>query len=114
MKKSREEKIKTVLLFIVNPRLLFCFGLAWLITNGWSYLMFGFGTYFGIEWMIAVSGAYLAFLWFPMSPEKIATFAIAIALLRFLFPNDTKTLGVLRKLQQKVKDAARRKKKPEA
>lgn len=108
-----KEKIKKILQFILNPRLLLCVGIAWLITNGWSYLMFGFGTYFGIEWMIAVSGAYLAFLWFPMSPEKIATFAISIALLRCLFPNDTKTLGVLRELHQKAKAVIRKRKNKE-
>lgn len=112
------EKIKRILKmavqFILNPRLLLCVAIGWMITNGWSYIMFAIGTYLGIGWMIALSGAYLAFLWLPISPEKIVTFGIAIALLRFLFPNDTKTLGVLRKLQQKVKDAARKKKKPEA
>ena len=45
----------------------------------------------------------MAFLWFPMSPEKLATVAISIALLRILFPNDTKTLGVLKQLNHKVK-----------
>lgn len=108
-----KEKLKKIVQFLLNPRLLLCVAIAWLITNGWSYLMFGFGTYFQIGWMIAVSGAYLAFLWLPISPEKIATFAIAIALLRFLFPNDTKTLGVLRELHQKAKNAIRRRKKKE-
>ena len=107
------EKIKKILQFVLNPRLLLCVAIGWLITNGWSYLMFGFGTYFEIGWMIAVSGAYLAFLWFPMSPEKIVTFAIAIALLRFLFPNDTKTLGVLRQLHQKAKDVIQKRKNKE-
>ena len=102
-----KEKLKKILQFILNPRLLLCVAIGWLITNGWSYLMFGFGTYFGIEWMIAVSGAYLAFLWFPMSPEKIATFAIAIALLRWLFPQDQKTLAVLKNWYAKAKAAIR-------
>ena len=106
-----KEKLKNIVQFLLNPRLLLCVGIAWLITNGWSYLMFGFGTYFQIGWMIAVSGAYLAFLWLPISPEKIVTFAIAIVLLRFLFPNDTKTLGVLRELHQKAKAVIRRRKK---
>lgn len=108
-----KERLKRIAQFLLNPRLLLCVGIAWMITNGWSYLMFGFGTYFEIRWMIAVSGAYLAFLWIPISPEKIATFAIAIGLLRLLFPNDTKTLGVLRELYQKAKNAIRRKKKNE-
>ncbi len=105
-----KEKLKKILRFILNPRLLFCIGIAWMLTNGWSYVMFGVGTYYGIEWMIAVSGAYLAFLWLPVSPEKLATIAIAIALLRFLFPKDEKTLAVLREMHQKVKNAVKKRK----
>ena len=53
--------------------------------------------------MIAVSGAYLTFLWLPISPEKIVTVAIAMWLMKVLFPNDTKTLGVLREMHAKLK-----------
>ncbi|MBR6515176.1 MAG: hypothetical protein IKT46_10160 [Clostridia bacterium] len=101
---------KKALLFIFNPKLLLCIGIAWFITNGWSYVMFGFGTYFGIGWMIAVSSAYLAFLWLPVSPEKIATAAIAIALLRILFPKDQKTLAVLRQMYEAAKKTIKIKK----
>ncbi len=111
---TRREKckqyLKTAALFLFNPRLLLCVGLAWLITNGWSYVMMGIGTFFGIGWMVAVSGAYLAFLWLPISPEKIVTFSIAIALLRFLFPKDEKTLAILREGFVKAKSVIRRKK----
>lgn len=99
------DKIKKVIRFIANPRLLLCVAIAWLITNGWSYILFGAGSYFGIQWMTAVAGAYIAFLWLPISPEKIVTFAIAIALLRLLFPNDQKTLAVLRDFYKKAKAA---------
>ena len=98
-----KEKLKKFVQFIMNPRLLLCFGLAWIITNGWSYIVFAVGTYFGIEWMIAVGGGYLAFLWLPVSPEKIVTVAISIVLLRFLFPNDQKTLAVLLHMRDKIK-----------
>ena len=91
-----KQKIKKVFQFIANPRFLLCFGLGWIITNGWSYILFALGMALDIGWMKAVAGAYLAFLWLPISPEKIATCAIAIALLRWLFPNDQKTLAVLR------------------
>lgn len=94
----------------MNPRLLLCIVIAWMITNGWSYLMFGLGTYFKIQWMTALSGAYLAFLWLPVSPEKIVTFAISIALLRWLFPKDKKTLAVLKDLYGKAKQAIQKKK----
>jgi hypothetical protein len=102
-----KERLKKVLQFIANPRLLLCFGLAWIITNGWSYILMAVGTWLGIGWMIAVSGAYLAFLWLPISPEKIVTVAIAMALLRFLFPNDEKTLGVLKNMYAKLKETLR-------
>ncbi len=99
------KNLKKTLQFIANPRLILCFLIGWVITNGWSYIMFGFGTYYGIEWMIAVSGAYLAFLWLPISPEKLVTLAIALALLRWLFPQDQKTLAVLRGWYEKAKSA---------
>ena len=60
--------------------------------------------------MTVVGGAYLTFLWLPISPEKIATCAIAIALLRWLFPDDQNTLAVLRDLYGKAKAAAGKKK----
>ena len=102
-----KHNLKKALQFIANPRLILCFLAGWMITNGWSYIMFGIGTYLEIPWMIAVSGAYLAFLWLPISPEKIVTFAIAIALLRWLFPNDEKTLAVLKHWYAKAKAAIR-------
>ena len=105
-----KEKLKKVLQFIANPRLLLCFGLAWIVTNGWSYILLAVGTWLGIGWMIAVSSAYLAFLWLPISPEKIVTVAIAMGLLRWLFPNDQKTLGVLKTMYAKLKEAVRIKK----
>ena len=91
-----------ILQFLLNPHLLLCVGIAWLITNGWSYIMLATGTYWQIGWMIAVSTAYLAFLWLPVSPEKIVTVLIAMALLRLFFPKDQKTLGVLRELHRKL------------
>lgn len=100
-----KRNLKKTLQFIANPRLIICWIAAWLITNGWSYILFGLGTYFEINWMIAVSGAYLAFLWLPISPEKLVTVAIAIALLRWLFPGDQKTLAVLRTWYEKAKSA---------
>ena len=95
--------LKTALRFIANPRLLLCFFIAWMITNGWSYIMLAVGTWRQIEWMIAVSGAYLAFLWLPVSPEKIVTVLIAMALLQWLFPKDEQTIGFLKALREKHK-----------
>jgi len=108
-KKKIRKILRETVSFILNPRLLLCFGLGWIITNGWSYAMFVIGSWLKIEWMIAVSGAYLAFLWLPISPEKIVTVAIAMFLLRRLFPNDKKTLGVLRELRDKIRTKKREK-----
>ncbi len=110
----KREKLKKWLMFFCNPRLLLCFGLAWMITNGWSYVVFALGTYFDVSWMLAVSGAYLAFLWLPISPEKLVTIAITITLMRLLFPRDTKTLGLLREMRDKLRaKRSRRDKHPE-
>ena len=105
MTEKSKKRIRTLAQFLFNPRLLLCLGIAWLITNGWSYILFGIGSYFRIGWMIALASAYLAFLWLPVSPEKIATVAIAITLLRLLFPKDEKTLAVLSRMFKKAKSA---------
>ncbi len=105
-----KEKLKKVIQFIANPRLLLCLLIGWIITNGWSYVMLAAGTYFQVPWMMAVAGAYLTFLWFPFTPEKLVTFGIAIALLRWLFPEDQKTLAVLKRGYEKAKAAIKVKK----
>lgn len=104
-----KDRLKKICRFLLNPRLVLCMAVAWLITNGWSYILFTVGTLLGIHWMTAVAGAYLAFLWIPFTPEKIFTCAIAIALLRWWFPQDEKTLAVLRRWYEKAKGAVRRK-----
>ena len=106
MKKKVNRFIKTALEFILNPRLLLCFGIAWMITNGWSYIMLAVGTVLDIKWMMGVAGAYIAFLYLP-SPEKIVTFAIAVFLMKRLFPNDEKTLGRLKEMRAKIKTKAK-------
>lgn len=107
------QKTKNFLLkaakFLFNPRFLLCFGIGWIITNGWSYIMLGFGIFLDIGWMIAVASAYLAFLWLPISPEKLVTFAIAIFLMKLLFPKDEKTLGMLKKGYGKAKALLKKK-----
>lgn len=112
MKKLKKEdlkhKILVILQFVLNPRFLLCFGIAWMITNGWSYVLMLLGTLLSIRWMIAVSGAYLAFLWLPITPEKIITIAISIELLRRLFPDDEKTLRILLDMHAKVKHQFKR------
>ena len=115
MKKETKQKIKEILkkvvMFILNPRLLLCFGIAWMITNGWSYAMLALGAYFKIGWMTALAAGYLALMWVPGTPEKIITVAIAIFLLRVLFPKDEKTLGILREWHARFISAVRSRKR---
>ncbi len=106
-----KNKLRKIVSFAANPHLLLCLALAWLLTNGWSYILFGLGTVLESGWMTAVAGAYLAFLWLPVSPEKVVTVAIAIGLLRLLFPQDEKTLAVLREMGHKVKTTVKEKRK---
>ena len=103
-----KQKIKKVLEFLLNPRFLLCFGLAWMITNGWSYILMGIGTWLEIGWMVGLAGAWLTLLWFPFTPEKVLTVAIAIGLLRWLFPRDEKTLKVLMELHAKASAALKK------
>ena len=105
-----KKNCKKVLEFLLSPRFLLCFGLAWLITNGWSYILMAVGTLFQIGWMMAVAGAYLDFLWLPFTPEKVITVTISIFLLKRLFPNDQKTLAVLHALREKAHNALQKKK----
>ena len=95
--------VKTVLEFILNPRLLLCFGLAWLITNGWAYITAAIAVWLDIGWLGAIAGGYLAALWIPFTPEKIITVIIAIFLLKLLFPKDKKTLKKLHNMKEKAK-----------
>ena len=109
-----KEKLKKLVQFLLNPRFLLCFGIAWMITNGWSYVFMVVGTWLDISWMIWAATAWLTFLWIPFTPEKIVTVIIAIALLRWLFPRDEKTLQVLRNMLAKAKAALKRKKAKKA
>lgn len=96
--------LKIIVQFILNPRLLLCFGLAWIITNGWAYITVAISAWLKIEWLAAIAGGYLAALWIPFTPEKIITVIIAIFLLKLLFPNDKKTLEKLHNMKEKAKE----------
>ena len=103
--------LRKLVSFLLNPHLLICFGIAWMITNGWSYIFLFFGSLLKIRWMIVVATAYLSFLWIPFTPEKIATVIISIFLLKLIFPNDKRTLAILNKEFNKVKSSIKKKKK---
>lgn len=105
MKEKIKAFMKKAVGFIFNPRLLLCVGIAWMITNGWSYVFVGVGTVFKNKWLVGIGMTYLSFLWFPFTPEKIVTCAIAIWLLKVLFPNDKKTLAIVQSALDNTKAA---------
>jgi hypothetical protein len=108
MRKTVREQIGRTLRLILNPKLFLCVAVAWIITNGWAYILFALGAVFGIGWMTAVGGAYLTFLWFPFTPEKIVTVGLAIWLMTRWFPSDRYTVAVLRLEMSRLRAAASR------
>lgn len=96
-KENMRNKMKRWGRFLLNPRLLLCLFIAWMVTNGWSYILFAIGILLKINWMRIVAGTYMSLLWLPFTPEKIITLFLAIGLLRLLYPRDERTLGVLRR-----------------
>ena len=98
-------QLKKWLMVFLNPRLLLCLFVAWMITNGWSYVLTALGTVLDIPWMIVTGTAYMSLLWVPFTPEKILTVIIAIFLMRLVFPKDKKTIGVLHDELHKLKVA---------
>ena len=99
--KNLLEWLFSLLIIFTSPKILLTFGIAWMITNGWSYLFVGFGIAFDIKWMLVVGSAYQTFLWLPITPEKIITVAISIWLGKLFFPKDDKLQARLLKLSPK-------------
>ena len=81
--------------------LILCFFIAWMITNGWSYIFIAIGSLKDIEWMLDVGLAYQAFLWLPITPEKLVTIPIAMWLNLKVF-KDAKTAAALAALKKKA------------
>lgn len=96
--KSMVDWLFNFIKIIIKPKILLTFGIAWMITNGWSYLAVFFGIYFDNKWLLGIGSAYQAFLWFPFTVEKVITIAIALLLSKFMFPKDKKLQEQLRSL----------------
>ena len=101
--KSRQ-KLRPWVSALSNPHLLISFGIAWFLTNGWAYCAAGAGAYFHIGWLAYIGTAWLGILWFPCTPEKILTFALAVLILRMLFPQDTRTLALIRRKSRELRE----------
>lgn len=105
-----KKTLKRWVQFFLNPRLLLCFGIAWMITNGWCYVFILLGAWLKIGWMATVGTAWASLLWIPGTPEKLVTLIIAMFLLRWLFPGDEKTLKRLREERLRLQTAWQRRK----
>ncbi|MCR5300230.1 MAG: hypothetical protein K6D92_04985 [Erysipelotrichaceae bacterium] len=95
-------RLRRLLVFLANPRFLLCFGIAWMLTNGWAYVLLALGTLLRSPFLSGIAGGYLALLWLPFTPEKIFTVLIAVRLLKRFFPEDRKTLQELLDLTVKA------------
>lgn len=78
----KKKKLKPLL------HLAICILIAWMITNGWAYILLGLGMAFKWQWATAVGSGYLALLWLPVTPEKLITIPIAIFLIHVIYPQD--------------------------
>lgn len=88
----------------LSIKFLICFMLAWMITNGWSYIFITIGSLKDIKWMLKVALSYQAFLWLPITPEKLVTIPIAMWF-NFKFFKDAKTEKMFKELKvQALKD----------
>ena len=56
-----------------------------------------------IDWMFTAGTAYLAFLWLPITPEKLITIPFAIFIHWLLFSNDIKTHTQLNDMYSQAK-----------
>lgn len=89
--KEKLKKLKNnIIKYLKDPKLLLSFLIAWMITNGWAYIMLGLGIFSDINWMQVVATGYLAVLWLPITPEKLITIPLSL----FIYKCLTKRKGV--------------------
>ncbi|MCR5068106.1 MAG: hypothetical protein K6A14_08630 [Erysipelotrichaceae bacterium] len=89
-------------IYLFRPHFAACLIMAWFITNGWAYLGAVLGKLLKLPWLLGISTGYLAFLWMPMTPEKIITLMLAMSLSRILFPKDEDNLNLFRTLRRNL------------
>ncbi len=73
---------------MINGKSLLCLVIAWMITNGWAYVLLGLGLMLKVGFLTGIASAYLGLLWLPFTPEKIVTLAIACRLRKLLNVRD--------------------------
>ena len=94
--------IKVYLRPFTSFRFLLSFGVAWMLTNGWAYLI-AFAPLGLPEWIVWFSRWYIGFLYLPWTPEKLVTIPMAIWFHIRLFKNDDKTHKQLQDMYSQAK-----------
>lgn len=77
--------LKSAWLYIRDWRTFVSFLIAWMITNGWCYVFIILGSWLKIKWMRITGWSYLAFLWLPVTPEKVVTIPLGMGIKKILF-----------------------------
>lgn len=85
MIKKLRDMLYDAIRFLLDWRTAVAFLIAWMITNGWSYLFILFGAICNISWMTIVGTTYIAILWLPCTPEKLITVPLAIFIRKIIF-----------------------------
>lgn len=67
-------------------------GIAWLITNGWSWVFIILGPLLYIPWMTKVGIGFQVLAWQPWFVEKPITFAIGVWLHNKIFGEDPEVI----------------------
>lgn len=70
---------------IKRPTLLLSYGIAWMITNGHAYVLWGVGMALDIQWMKWYGGTYVTVLWIPATFEKVITIPLAFIIEKQIF-----------------------------
>lgn len=67
----------------LRPSLAISFFIAWMLTNGWCYLLIAFGH----GWLRGIALTYAGILWLPFTPEKLITIPFGFYIQKLLFIN---------------------------
>ena len=95
--KRKQRRRRQWLKALTNPHLLISVAIAWFFTNGWAYCAAGAGTLCHIPWLRNTGLIYLGILWAPGTPEELLTFGLAMMIMRVFFPQDKRTVQLLRR-----------------
>lgn len=101
-KKFKDSKLYRYISPFTSIKFTISFGTAWMITNGWAYIL-AFSPIPVWGWLRTTALGYVAFLYLPFTPEKLVTIPLAMWLHVKLFKKDTKTSRKLEVMYEEAK-----------